>query len=95
MAHTKSAIKRYRQSLKRRARNRAARSQIKTVQTKLSAAIAGKDSAQANALLQRYFSILDKSVKRGIIKKGQADRRKSRMALRVRAAFATAPAPSA
>lgn len=94
MAHTKSAIKRHRQSLKRRARNRAARSQIKTVQTKLSAAIAGKDATQANALLQRYFSILDKSVKRGIIKKGQADRRKSRMALRVRSAFATAGAPS-
>lgn len=85
MAHTKQALKRHRQSEEDRLRNKAGRSVIKTLQTQLKAALAGKDAAKAEALFRKFCSSLDKAVKKGIIKKNQAVRKKGRAANHLRA----------
>jgi small subunit ribosomal protein S20 len=78
MAHSKQALKRHRQSEEDRLRNKAGRSLIKNLQNKLKIALAAKDAGKADALYRRYCSALDKAVKKGIIKKGQAIRKKAR-----------------
>ncbi|MBW7908110.1 MAG: 30S ribosomal protein S20 [Kiritimatiellae bacterium] len=85
MAHSKQALKRHRQSEEDRLRNKAGRSGIKRVQAKFQAAVAGKDAANATELYKRLCSSLDKAVKKGIIKKNQAVRKKGRAAGHLRA----------
>lgn len=85
MAHTKSALKRSRQSEEDRLRNKAGRSLIKTAQQKLLAAAAGKDAKTAAEVYRSYCSALDKAVKKGIIGRNQAIRKKARGAERLRA----------
>ena len=58
MATHESALKRHRQSLKRRLRNRIVRSQMKTSMKTLSDAVEGKDKAatqRSSALNHRYY----------------------------------------
>ena len=84
MPNIKSAVKRARQSLKRRATNRAVTSKVSTVRRKaFETVVAGVDPAAASKLLAEYSSTLDKAAKRGIIKRNTADRRKARMAQRL------------
>ena len=78
-----SARKRQRQAVKRTAGNRSARSRITTVRTKLTAAVESGDRAAAAQAFRQYASCLDRAVKRGAIKAGAADRRKSRAARQV------------
>lgn len=79
MPNTKSAIKAYRQSAKRRARNvtriKAYKSIVK--EFRKTAAGASKESAVMLAKLQKT---LDKAAKSGVIKKNKAARLKSRAA---------------
>ncbi len=84
MAHTKQALKRHRQSEEDRLRNKAGRSIIKSAQVKFTAALAGKDAAKAADLFKQYCSALDKAVKKGIIRKNQAVRKKGRAANHIR-----------
>ncbi len=79
MANTKSAAKRARQTPKRTARNRTVLTAIKG-KTKAARAASG-DKALAQALV----SDLDKAVKRGVIHKNAANRRKSRLAKKLAA----------
>lgn len=67
----------------RNARNRAAKGAIHTLTLKLWAVVDANDKAQAVKTCRDLFSSLDKSVKRGIITRNTADRRKSRAAKRV------------
>ena len=78
MANIKSQIKRNRQTIKRTERNKAVRSELKT-RTKVAAAaaISGADDAvELNRLAQKR---LDTAVKKGVIHKNAAARRKSRL----------------
>lgn len=84
MAHTKSAKKRARQSNEDRLRNKAARTLIKSMQQKLFAAVDGKDAKAADAAYRTYCAVLDKAVKKGIIGRNQATRKKTRGANRMR-----------
>ena len=88
MANIKSQIKRNRQNEKRRLRNKAVRSEMRTrTKAAVTTAEAGADGA-AEALriaLQR----IDKAAAKGVIHKNQAARRKSRLVKR------TAPASEA
>ena len=79
MANHPSALKRYKQSQKRRLINATNTNRLKTQMKKLKAAIAGKKTADAKALLPQTFSLIDKSVKKGAIKKNTAARYKSRL----------------
>ena len=85
MANIKSQIKRNRQNEKRRLRNKAVRSEMRTrTKAAVTTAEAGADGA-AEALriaLQR----IDKAAAKGVIHKNQAARRKSRLVKRTASA---------
>ena len=80
MANTKSAIKRWRQSLKRRDRNRARRSAARTAIRNVREAVAAGDETRISQALSLAFSSLDRAAKGGAIHEGKADRTKSRLA---------------
>lgn len=74
----KSAQKRHRQSLKRRALNRSKKSTVKTFTKKaVEAANTGADVAAAQSLAE---SLIDKAAKTGTLHKNTAARKKSRLA---------------
>jgi len=85
MANHPSALKRYRQSQRRRLINQKNRHQLKTQLKKLRSAISSGKSADAKALLPETFGVIDKSVKKGVIKHNTAGRYKSRLTKRVNA----------
>lgn len=83
MANIKSQIKRNRQNEKRRLRNKAVRSEMKTrVNQAIAAAEEGEDAAEAYRLAQKE---IDQAVAKGVLHKKTAARRKSRLAQRVNA----------
>ena len=88
MANHPSALKRYRQSQKRRLINSQNGSKLKTQLKRLKTAIAEKKTADAKGLLPATFSLIDKSVQKGVIKKNTAARYKSRLTKSVNAASA-------
>ncbi|OLD57808.1 MAG: 30S ribosomal protein S20 [Acidobacteria bacterium 13_1_40CM_2_56_5] len=79
MANHPSAIKRYRQSQHRRLINQMNRHKLKTQMKRLRAAIATGKAADAKTLLPETFSLIDRSVQKGVIKKNTARRYKSRL----------------
>ena len=80
MANHPSALKRYRQSQKRRLINQMNRHRLKTQLKKLRAAVTAGKAADAKALLPETFGVIDRSVQKGVIKKNTAGRYKSRLA---------------
>ncbi len=83
MANTKQALKRHRQSLKRRARNRAMKSRVKKAIKKVRLAIEAKDRELAQTALRDATSILDKAASKGVIHWKNAARRISRLSSQV------------
>ena len=80
MANHKSAIKRIRQSDKRRAYNRIWRSRARTFVKKARTAIGkGQDVSAAAAATIAAVRELDKAATKGVIHKRNAARRKSRL----------------
>ena len=88
MANTRSAQKRNRQALKRRARNQSVRTQVKSAVKKAREALAAKDPAKAQQALRAAARTLDKAASKGVLHKRTAARRKSRMARAANAASA-------
>ncbi len=91
MANTKSAAKRARQTITRTARNRRVLTGIKTQSKGLRTQLTGKtpDAAATKAAYQEFVSELDRAVKRGVIHKNAANRRKSTLAKAVLARSAS------
>ena len=85
MANHSSALKRHRQSLKLKALNQANRHKLKTQMKKLKSAIDAGKPADAKTILPGTFSLIDKSVQKGVIKKNTARRYKSRLTKSVNA----------
>ena len=85
MANHPSALKRYRQSQRRRLINQMSRHRLKTQLKKLRAAIASGKAADAKALLPETLGVIDRSVQKGVIKKNTAGRYKSRLTKRINA----------
>lgn len=85
MANHASALKRYRQSERKRLTNSINRHKLKTQMKKLKSAIASGKAADAKGLLPKTFSLIDKSVQKGVIKKNTAGRYKSRLTKSVNA----------
>jgi small subunit ribosomal protein S20 len=79
MANIKSAMKRIRQSEKRRLRNAAVRSTVRTAVKGARTAIEGGQANQAREALRRTIQLLDKAVTKGVIHKNAAARKKSRL----------------
>jgi small subunit ribosomal protein S20 len=74
-----SAIKRHRQSLKRRATNKEVKSRIRTLIKKARQAIEAKDREQISAQLREVSRELGKAVSKGILKNNTASRWLSRL----------------
>ena len=85
MAHTSSAEKRMRQARKRTIRNRASKSELKTLVKRTLAAIAAGDAAKAKAEFRLATQILDKAARHRTIHPNEAARRKSRLARKIAA----------
>ena len=84
MANIKSQIKRNKQNEKRRLRNKAVRSELRTrVKSSLTTAPAGGD--ESVEALRQAVKRIDKAAAAGVIHKNQAARRKSRLVKRVAA----------
>lgn len=94
MAHSRSALKRWRQNLRRRARNKAVRSATRTYVKK---AIAAIEQAAPNVVdvLREAQSALDRAAKKGVIHPNAAARRKSRLMRRLHAMEAREAAAAA
>lgn len=80
MANIKSAIKRAKQAKANNVRNKAAKNGLSDARKKALAAIAAGKKDDAVKGFSEYTSKLDKAAKKGIIKKNNANRKKSRMA---------------
>jgi small subunit ribosomal protein S20 len=76
MPHHKSAVKRVRTNEKRRQRNVAGRTRVRSA---IKSFRATTKPEEADALLREAVSELDRAAKRGIIKRATADRQKSRL----------------
>ena len=85
MANIKSAKKRVQVAKVRAARNKSAKSAMKTAIKKVDAAIAANDKAAAAEALLNATSVIDKTAKKGIIHKNTASRKVSRLAKAVNA----------
>jgi small subunit ribosomal protein S20 len=83
--------KRHRQSLKRRAANRASKSTIKTFVKKAIAA-ATENAADASSVAQRAESLIDKAAKGSTLHPRAAARKKSRLAKAINKAKAATQA---
>jgi len=80
MAITKSAKKAIRQSAGRQKRNLVYKNKIKKLIKKARALVMAKKNEEAKKILPDIYAALDKAAKVGVIKKNNADRRKSRLA---------------
>jgi small subunit ribosomal protein S20 len=83
MANHQSALKRARQTVKRTAVNRAAKSRLRTSLRKFRQALAAGDQKAASASFGETASIIDKTAKTGVIHRNTAARYKSRLSARL------------
>ena len=80
MANTKSAEKRNRQAQKRRARNTAVRTGVKSAIKKAREAIASKDPQKAAEALKLATRTIDKAASKGVLHAKNASRKIARLA---------------
>ena len=92
MANHFSALKRIRQTEKKTAVNRSNTSRMRGTLRKLRTAITEGDKAGVASLFNEAVSVLDKSVKKGVLHKNTASRYKSRLNARVKALVLAAEA---
>ncbi|KDA06237.1 30S ribosomal protein S20 [Microbacterium sp. CH12i] len=85
MANIKSQIKRNKTNEKAQARNKAVKSELKTVVRSTREAIAKGDKTAAVATLKVASKKLDKAVSKGVVHENQAANRKSSLAKQVAA----------
>lgn len=95
MPNIKSAKKRMRQNTKRRARNRAKKTAIRTCEKKIRKLTQEKNLDKAKETLGVFYSLLDKAAKTNLIHKNTASRKKSRLTQLVKKSEPAAAAPSA
>jgi small subunit ribosomal protein S20 len=95
VAHSKSALKRWRQNEAHRARNKGVRTAARSAVKKAHEAIEAPDG-DAAAAIREASSILDRAAKRNVVHKNAASRHKSRLMRQAnRASTAVAePAPA-
>lgn len=79
MANHASALKRHRQSEKRRQRNAAVKSSLRTAVKKVKETAAAGKADEAKASLQKAISELDRAVTKGVLHRNNASRRISRL----------------
>lgn len=93
MPNTASAERRVRRNERRRQINQMTRTRASSLEKRLRKLVAAGQRDEAAKLYPEVSSALDKAAKKGVIPKGRADRKKSRLALKLKPAAAT-PAPA-
>jgi small subunit ribosomal protein S20 len=78
MPNIKSAKKRMRSSEKQRIGNATVKTKVKSVRRKTREVLTAGVTETSEQAVREYSSVLDKAVKRGVIKKNTAIRRKKR-----------------
>lgn len=86
-ARTPGSLKRVRQSARKQAVNQSRKSETKTLVAKALRVATDRDAEQARATVLEAVSALDKAAKAGVIHVNAANRRKSRLMLKVNAAL--------
>lgn len=84
MANIKSAEKRARQTIKRRAQNVATRSKLRTAVKSVVSAVNAGNKEEAAANLKAAIPVIDSMVNKGIIHRNKASRHKSALNARVK-----------
>ena len=85
MANHFSALKRARQTERRTTRNRNNTSRLRTELRKLRESIAAGNKENAQAAFRAAVSLLDKSIRKGVLHRNTAARYKSRLSARLSA----------
>ncbi len=85
LARSKSAIKRHRQSLKRRERNRAVKSRIKTLIKDVISSIDAKDAEKALKIFREAVSFVQKASRKRVIPENTASRKISGISKKINA----------
>ena len=80
MPNTKSAAKAMRQSLRRKTHNLQVKDKFKSAVKEAKKLIVSGKKSDAMEAMRAAMSALDKAVKKNVIKKGAASRKKSRLA---------------
>ena len=83
MPNTKSAERRMRSSARKHDRNRALKSRLKTLEKRYDAALKSGKKDDATTALRTAQSAFDKAAKVGVIHSRLAQRKKSRLSLRL------------
>ncbi len=83
MANLRAAKKSIKQDKKRQLHNTAIASELKTFVKKLNVLIDSNKADEAVKMLSNLTSKLDKAAKKGLIKRHNADRKKSRLSIKV------------
>ena len=89
MANHKSAEKRNRQNLKRRAVNRQNLHQLRSQLKSMASALGSNDVEKVRSLLSPTLSLIDRSIQKGVLHKRAAARRKSRLMNKVNTVLAS------
>ncbi len=87
MPITKSAIKAHRQSLKKNAENNIVKKRLRST-VKEFVGYLSTDADKAKELIPKLYKAIDKTTKRGILKKNSAARKKSRLTAKLNQALA-------
>jgi small subunit ribosomal protein S20 len=85
MPHTKSAERRMRNSQRKNLQNSAVKSRLRRTEKQFRATVAAGKKDEAAKLLSGVHSAFDKAVKVGAITRPTANRKKSRLAVSIKA----------
>ncbi len=91
MANTKSAERRSRSNERKRIRNKSVKTKLRQLEKKLRASLTTGTPEDRVKLYRDYTSAFDRAAKSRVVRKGTADRKKSRLAISLNKA-AAAPA---
>ena len=83
MPNIKSAKKRARQNITRRARNKSIRSLVRTLEKKILKVLDSNSKDSLGELLRVYTSKISKAVTKGVVKKTTASRKISRLSAKI------------
>jgi small subunit ribosomal protein S20 len=85
MPNTKSAERRMRSSARKQANNRRVKSRLHSLEKKFLALVTAGKKSEATEALRAITSAFDKAAKAGVVHKATADRKKSRLSVRLAA----------
>lgn len=88
MAKSTSAIKRHKQSLKKRARNRHVRSSVKTAVKEVRSALEKKNAEEAGRTLSKAASVISRAGSKGVLHRKNVARKVARLSRAVHKATA-------